>query len=268
MKARKLLEHRGKSKRKSLELPLALIATRPNMIYSWDITYLKSSVAGKFYYLYLFMDIYSRKIVGWKVHDCESMEYSSQLAEEIFLREGILKDQVVLHSDNGAAMKGATMLATLQRLGIVPSFSRPRVSDDNPYSESLFKTLKYCPQYPSNPFSSTDDASGWVDEFVFWYNEVQKNSETLSMQRLFIKVTSIAKTLSSYSGLHLFSDLISKFDLKASIPEKSRKRGFSSFQKLYSGVLGFVAGAECIDDFDCSQPVKFSRFKICYQHWP
>ena len=176
LKARELLEHRGKSKRKSLEVPMALIATRPNMIYSWDITYLKSSVAGKFFYLYLFMDIYSRKIVGWKVHDYESMEYSSQLAEEIFLREGILKDQVVLHSDNGGAMKGATMLATLQRLGIIPSFSRPRVSDDNPYSESLFKTLKYCPQYPSKPFTSTDDASGWVGEFVFWYNEVHLHS--------------------------------------------------------------------------------------------
>lgn len=176
LKARKLLEHRGKSKRKSLELPLALIATRPNMIYSWDITYLKSSVAGKFYYLYLFMDIYSRKIVGYKVHDCESMEYSSQLAEEIFLREGILENQVILHSDNGGAMKGATMLATLQRLGIVPSFSRPRVSDDNPYSESLFKTLKYCPQYPSKPFSSTDDAGDWVSEFVLWYNEVHLHS--------------------------------------------------------------------------------------------
>jgi transposase InsO family protein len=176
LKARKLLEHRGKSKRKSLEKPAALIATRPNMIYSWDITYLKSSIAGKFYYLYLFMDIYSRKIVGWRVHECESMEYSSQLVEEICLREGILEDQVVLHSDNGGAMKGATMLATLQRLGIVPSFSRPRVSDDNPYSESLFKTLKYCPQYPSKPFSSTDDANGWVGEFVHWYNEVHLHS--------------------------------------------------------------------------------------------
>ena len=176
LNARKLLEHRGKSKRKSMELPAALVATRPNMIYSWDITYLKSSIAGKFYYLYLFMDIYSRKIVGWRVHDCESMEYSSQLVKEIYLREGVLKDQVVLHSDNGGAMKGATMLATLQRLGIVPSFSRPRVSDDNPYSESLFKTLKYCPQYPSKPFSSTDDASEWVGKFVVWYNEVHLHS--------------------------------------------------------------------------------------------
>ena len=103
------------------------------------------------------MDIYSRKIVGWRIHDCESMEHSAaQLVEETYLREGVLKSQVVLHADNGGAMKGATMLATLQRPGIIPSFSRPRVSDDNTFSESLFKTLKYCPQYPSKPFSSTD----------------------------------------------------------------------------------------------------------------
>lgn len=111
------------------------------------------------------MDIYSRKIVGWRVHDCESMEHSSQLEEEIYLRKGVLKDQVVLHSDNGGAMKRATMLATLQRLGTVPSFRRPRVSDDNPYSESLFKRLRYCSQYPSKPFTSTDDANGWVRIF-------------------------------------------------------------------------------------------------------
>jgi transposase InsO family protein len=176
LKARKLLEHRGKSKRKSMELPAALIATRPNMIYSWDITYLKTSVAGQFYYLYLFMDIYSRKIVGWRVHECESMEFSSQLVEEIYLREGVLRDQVVLHSDNGGAMKGATMLATLQRLGIVPSFSRPRVSDDNPYSESLFKTMKYRPDFPERRFNALDQARQWATGFTSWYNEKHHHS--------------------------------------------------------------------------------------------
>lgn len=176
LRERKLLEHRGKSKRASTSRPAPLIATGPNQIYSWDITYLKSDVTGRFFYLYMFMDIFSRKIVGFKVHDCESMEHSANLIDEICLREGILKDQLVLHSDNGGAMKGATMLATLQRLGIVPSFSRPRVSDDNPYSEALFKTLKYCPQYPSRPFTCIEDASGWVNEFVYWYNEVHLHS--------------------------------------------------------------------------------------------
>jgi putative transposase len=176
LKEYNMLAHRGKSKRKTHDRPAPLVATSPNQIFSWDITYLKSSIAGQFYYLYMFMDIFSRKIVGYRVHECESMEYSSILVEEICLREGILKEQLVLHSDNGGAMKGATMLATLQRLGVVPSFSRPRVSDDNPYSESLFKTLKYCPEYPSRPFASLENANDWVKEFVFWYNNVHLHS--------------------------------------------------------------------------------------------
>ena len=114
------------------------------------------------------MDIWSRKIVGFEVHEEESMWKSSKLIEKICFREGIKKGQLVLHSDNGGAMKGVTMLATLQSLGIVPSFSRPRVSDDNPYSESLFKTLKYCPEYPSRPFKSLDEASNWCSNFSKW----------------------------------------------------------------------------------------------------
>lgn len=172
----KLLEHRGKSKRPNTNRPAPLVAQSPNEIYSWDITYLRSSVAGKFYYLYMFMDIFSRKIVGYEVHENESMEYSSQLIERICIQENVVKDQLILHSDNGGAMKGATMLATLQKLGVVPSFSRPRVSDDNPYSESLFKTLKYCPKYPSKPFASSEEASAWVEKFVFWYNNIHLHS--------------------------------------------------------------------------------------------
>ena len=176
LKENNLLEHRGKSKKKSNNRPAPLVATKPNQIYSWDITYLRSSVAGKFYYLYMFMDIFSRKIMGHEVHDVESTEYSSQLIDSICFREGIKKHQLVLHSDNGGAMKGATMLATLQRLGVVSSFSRPRVSDDNPYSESLFKTLKYCPEYPTKPFGSIEEANAWVKKFVYWYNNVHLHS--------------------------------------------------------------------------------------------
>jgi putative transposase len=170
LREHKMLEHRGKSRAQKHHRPLPLVATGPNQIYSWDITYMRSTVAGRFFYLYMFMDIFSRKVVGWRVHECESMEHSASLVEEVCLREGILKEQLVLHSDNGGAMKGATMLATLQRLGVVPSFSRPRVSDDNPFSESLFKTLKYCPQYPSRAFTSIEEANGWVEDFVNWYN--------------------------------------------------------------------------------------------------
>ena len=156
--------------------PAPLVAKSPNEIYSWDITYLKSNVSGRFFYLYVFMDIYSRKIVGFDVHENESMEHSSKLIERICAQENIRRDQLTLHSDNGGAMKGATMLATLQKLGVVPSFSRPRVSDDNPYSESLFKTLKYCPEYPSRAFASLAESNKWVERFVFWYNNIHLHS--------------------------------------------------------------------------------------------
>ena len=92
------------------------------------------------------------------------------------LREGVLGDDLVLHSDNGSPMKGATMLATLQRLGVMPSFSRPSVSDDNPYSEALFKTLKYHPGFPDKPFESLEEAQRWVAGFVRWYNELHRHS--------------------------------------------------------------------------------------------
>jgi transposase InsO family protein len=176
LKNNKLLEHRGKSKKNSHNRPAPLVALAPNQIYSWDITYLRSAIAGKFYYLYMFMDIYSRKIVGYEVHESESMEYSSRLIERICHWEGIQKKQLILHSDNGGAMKGATMLATLQKLGVVASFSRPRVSDDNPFSEALFKTVKYCPQYPSRPFTSIEEANAWVSKFVNWYNNEHLHS--------------------------------------------------------------------------------------------
>ena len=114
--------------------------------------------------------------MGQEVFEVESMEFSSALVERICVCEGIQKKQLILHSDNGGAMKGATMLATLQRLGVVPSFSRPRVSNDSPYSEALFKTLKYCPEYPSKPFASIAEANAWVNKFVFWYNNIHLHS--------------------------------------------------------------------------------------------
>ena len=162
--------HRGIDKPRKNMKPKALVATKSNQVYSWDITYLKSTLRGTFYYLYFIMDIYSRKIVGWQVYDRESSEYASDVLEAACIDEGIEKNQVFLHSDNGSPMKGATMLATLQRLGVVPSFSRPSVSNDNPYSEALFKTLKYTPIYPDKPFKSLLSAREWVNTFVNWYN--------------------------------------------------------------------------------------------------
>ena len=176
LNAEKMLAHRGKSKSPKRRRPHPLMATGPNQIWSWDITYLKGPIRGSFFYLYFFMDIFSRKIVGFDVHNNESMDLSAQLMKNICQKEGISKNQLTLHSDNGGPMKGATMLATLQNLGVVPSFSRPRVSDDNPYSESLFKTLKYCPKYPSNGFNSIEEAKEWVELFVDWYNNIHRHS--------------------------------------------------------------------------------------------
>jgi len=122
------------------------------------------------------MDIFSRKIVGWEVYQEQTDELASIVAKRACLVEGIGSRKIVLHSDNGSPMKGATMLSTLQKIGVMPSFSRPSVSNDNPYSEALFKTLKYCPKYPNKPFESLDEARNWVLKFVKWYNNEHKHS--------------------------------------------------------------------------------------------
>jgi putative transposase len=164
------MTHRERSRPASSHKPREHVATGPCQVLSWDITYLRSALRGSFYYLYLFEDIWSRKIVGWRVEQVESMELSAELFERICDELGIDPAGTVLHSDNGGPMKGSTMLATLQRLGVVPSFSRPRVYDDNPYSEALFRTLKYRPSFPSKPFESIEQARQWVAAFVEWYN--------------------------------------------------------------------------------------------------
>ena len=164
------LHHREPSRPRSVTRPREHVATGPCEVFSWDITYLRSAVRGAFHYLYLIEDVWSRKIVGWAVHDEESMDLASQLINNTAMRLGRDPKGIVLHSDNGSPMKGSTMLATLQRLGIVPSFSRPSVSDDNPYSESLFRTLKYRPEYPRGVFKSIEAAQKWVEDFVTWYN--------------------------------------------------------------------------------------------------
>lgn len=172
----KMLKHRGKARPHQRVRPAPLLATSPRQVFSWDITYLPSAVRGQYFYLYLFMDLFSRKIVGWEVYNEESMDLSSKLLQKICLVEGIDKKQLKLHSDNGGPMKGATMLVTMQWLGVMPSFSRPSVSNDNPFSESLFRTLKYCPEYPSKPFENIEAARKWVAEFVDWYNHQHLHS--------------------------------------------------------------------------------------------
>jgi len=171
------LSHRHASRTpRSRSKPKALTATAPNQIYTWDITYLATQVKGQFFYLYLFMDIFSRKIVGWQVYQEESSQHAADVITDICQRECIQREQLVLHSDNGSPMKGATMLATLQKLGVATSLSRPAVSNDNPYSESLFRTLKYTPKYPSQPFETIAVAREWVSDFVDWYNHQHRHS--------------------------------------------------------------------------------------------
>jgi putative transposase len=177
LKAVSQLQHRGPERpRQQRSKPRALSASTPNQLFSWDITYLPTLVTGIYFYLYLFLDIFSRKIVGWQVYDSESSELAGEVMRDICQRENIAPDQVKLHSDNGSPMKGAAMLATLQSLGVVPSFSRPAVSNDNPYSESLFKTLKYRPEYPNRAFETLLAARQWVGTFVHWYNHTHRHS--------------------------------------------------------------------------------------------
>ncbi len=172
----KLLAHRSRSNPPRHKKPEELVAFGPNQIWSWDITYLKAAIKGTYYYLYLPMDIYSRMIVHWAIHEEENAELASNMITSACAANGIQRNKIILHSDNGGPMKGATMLATLQRLGVAPSFSRPKVSNDNPFSEALFKTLKYCPSFPERGFASIEDAIKWVEKFVAWYNNTHLHS--------------------------------------------------------------------------------------------
>jgi len=235
LKEHKLLKHRDKSKPgRKVNKPDALLATGPNQIYTWDITYLPTQVKGIFLYLYLVIDIYSRKIVGWQVHHEELSTLAADLMTDICNREKIKKHQVTLHSDNGSPMKGATMLATLQELGVVPSFSRPSVSNDNPYSESVFRTLKYRPEYPENRFTDIGAARDWVSGFVQWYNHehchsgikfttpnerhIQKDIEILAKRNLVYKNAKLANP-SRWSGETRNWDHVKEVHLN---PEKSK----------------------------------------------
>jgi transposase InsO family protein len=168
--------HRGRAKKPSSRVLTSHCATGPNQVWSWDITWMPAAVKGQFYYWYMVLDVFSRKIVGHEVHMAESAELASQLMRRANLAEGLAGRALVLHSDNGSAMKGSTMLATLDQLGVAPSFSRPRVSNDNAYAESLFRTCKYRPDYPNKPFGSLAEVRTWTQNFVRWYNQEHKHS--------------------------------------------------------------------------------------------
>ena len=151
-------------------------AFRPNQVWSWDISWLPTTVRGVYLHLYLVMDVWSRRIVGWRIAEGDSAQIAAELITQACRDGNVDPRGLVLHPDNGKPMRASTMIATLQWLGVVPSFSRPHVSDDNPYSEALFRTLKHTPAYPHVPFADMAVAQRWVNRFVGWYNQEHRHS--------------------------------------------------------------------------------------------
>lgn len=171
--------HRGRAQApQASRPPTTHVASAPNQIWCWDMTYLPAVIAGCWFHLYLILDLYSRKIVGWEVHDSDSADHAAHLVRRTALAEGIHAAPIkpVLHGDNGSTLKATTVLAMLSWLGIAPSYSRPRVSDDNAYAESLFRTAKYRPEFPARGFASLEQARQWAAEFVHWYNVEHRHS--------------------------------------------------------------------------------------------
>ncbi|WP_404830621.1 IS3 family transposase [Dickeya zeae] len=170
--------HRRGRQRAAQKAPPATTwqASGPNQVWTWDITWLPSTVKGRWFYLYLVEDLFSRKIVGHEVHETESGEQAAALIQRTVLREKCWQHPPVLHADNGAAMKSQTLRMKLHELSITPSHSRPRVSNDNAYVESLFRTLKYVPTWPSSGFGTLAEAREWVESFTRWYNETHRHS--------------------------------------------------------------------------------------------
>ncbi|GAB4549587.1 MAG: IS3 family transposase [Anaerolineae bacterium] len=147
-----------------------LLATAPNQVWSWDITYLRGEATWIHYPLYTVLDIFSRYVVGWMIAEVESSELAKQRIAETARKQGIQPDQLTLHADNGSPMKGKPLSQLLVDLGITRSHSRPHTSDDNPFSEAHFKTMKYHPDYPDR-FGSSDQARQWARAFFGWYND-------------------------------------------------------------------------------------------------
>lgn len=181
LRAQGQLQHRGRAKapRKS-RAPTTHVATAPRQLWSWDMTFLPAEVAGRWFYLYLILDVYSRKIVGFEVHEQDDSDHAARLVQRAALAEGIhalpREQRPVLHGDNGATLKATTVLAMLWWLGVKPSYSRPRVSDDNAFVESLFRTAKYRPEFPSQGFANVAAARDWARQFVHWYNHEHRHS--------------------------------------------------------------------------------------------
>lgn len=176
LRASEQSHRRGRRTAGKVKPPTTHKATGANQIWCWDITWLPSKIKGEYFYWYMVKDVYSRKLVANEVHERETSDNACKLLRRGCLREQTLGKPLVLHSDNGGSMKGLNMLATMRELGVLPSFSRPRVSNDNAYAEALFRTAKYCPMWPRQHFGSLSEARSWVDNFVRWYNNEHRHS--------------------------------------------------------------------------------------------
>lgn len=152
-----------------------LLATAPNQVWSWDITKLKGPVKWTYFYLYVILDIFSRFVVGWMIAPRESSELAKRLISETCIKQGIERDQLTVHSDRGSSMKSKPVALLLADLGVTKSHSRPYVSNDNPFSEAWFKTLKYRPDFPDR-FGSIEDARSHCKRFFSWYNKEHRHS--------------------------------------------------------------------------------------------
>lgn len=171
--------HRSRSKTpRPPRAPSTHQASTTRQVWCWDLTFLPSAVQGQWFYLYIILDLFSRKIVGWEVHERDDADHAAHLVRRTALSEGIatLYPKPVLHGDNGATLKATTVLAMLHWLGVKPSYSRPRVSNDNAFAEALFRTAKYRPEFPSRGFADLQAAREWAADFVHWYNHEHRHS--------------------------------------------------------------------------------------------
>ena len=167
-------ERRRQVSRPVYEKP-ELLASKPNEVWSWDITKLKGPVKWTYFYLYVVLDIFSRYVVGWMVAHRESAALAKRLIQETCIKQDISYGQLTIHADRGSSMKSKCVAELMADMGVTKTHSRPHVSNDNPYSEAQFKTLKYCPKFPQR-FGSIQDARSFCRDFFTWYNQEHRHS--------------------------------------------------------------------------------------------
>lgn len=177
LKSEGQLSHRGRAKKRQAKKPvLTHVADAINQVWMMDVTWLPSRVKGQFFYLYMVEDLFSRFGVHWEVFEEENSEHTCRVIEQSMWREQCLLTPPTLHRDNGSVLKSQTVMQKLHDLGISSSHSRPRVSNDNAFVESLFRTLKYCPSWPSQGFENLQAAREWANAFMSWYNDEHRHS--------------------------------------------------------------------------------------------